>query len=160
SEPCLLEFVNDFFRTYSGQFEPMQPRQQVDDRKMAARFISAPTSKEEDEGILTYIQTLLERGARFDDICILGRTHAHLSEIGAVLKGHGIPVQIHSPKGFWKRREVLAATALLKFLVNPHDNLTLLSLLRSPGFKVDDEKLIQFMESRPKSLWHSLNHCE
>ena len=154
SNPGLLMFLNDFFTSYSSQFEPMQPREQPGASADAvAYFISAPDKREEDQGILSHILNLLKRGARYEDICVLGRTHSHLAEIAAVLKEQGIPVQVHSPTGFWRRREVLDAMALLKFLVHPHDNLTLLSLLRSPGFRVPDERLAGLMQSKPPSLW-------
>ena len=60
---------------------------------------------------------------------------------------------MHSPSGFWRRREVLDAISLLKFLVHPHDNLSLLTLFRSPYFRVPDQQLAAWMSTRPDSLW-------
>jgi ATP-dependent helicase/nuclease subunit A len=156
SEPALLEFLNDFFAGYSEQFEPMQPRQAVqDEQKLVASFISGADVAEENAGILSHIAKLLRQGARFEDICLLGRTHSHLGDLATVLKAHGIPLQVHSPTGFWRRREVLDAMSLLKFLVHPHDNLTVLSLLRSPGYRIQDTVLADFSQKQPKSLWNS-----
>lgn len=157
SEPALLEFLNDFFAGYSEQFEPMQPRTPPEGQKQVVSFISGANNSEEDAGILQHISRLLENGARYEDICVLARTHTHLADIATILKSQGIPVQVHSPTGFWRRREVLDAMALLKFLVHPHDNLTLLSLLRSPGFRVADSDLAKLMSARPVSLWTAMN---
>jgi ATP-dependent helicase/nuclease subunit A len=160
SDPGLLTFFNDFFLGLSDQFQGMQPRTAVSERKTVAHLISAPSKEEENQGILAHIFELLDKGARFEDICILGRTHTHLSELAGVLKEKAIPVQVHSPTGFWRRREILDAMALLKFLVHPHDNLTLLALLRSPGFRVADEELVDWMKSRPASLWSQIVKSE
>lgn len=157
SEPALLEFLNDFFASYSEQFEPMQPRKPTEGQKKVVSFISGADDHDEDSGILSHISQLLQTGARFEDICILARTHTHLADIATILKSQGIPVQVHSPTGFWRRREVLDAMSLLKFLVHPHDNLTLLSLLRSPGFRIADSELAEWMSSRPQSLWSAIH---
>jgi ATP-dependent helicase/nuclease subunit A len=161
SKPEFLNFLNDFFHSYSEQFQPMKTRTEVvKSEDVVAHFISGPTEAEENQGILAHIFQRLERGSRFEDICVLGRTHAHLFKIAAVLKEKGVPVQVHSPTGFWRRREILDAMALLKFLVHPHDNLALLTLLRSPSFRIPDETLAEFTLKRPKSLWSSLHPVE
>jgi ATP-dependent helicase/nuclease subunit A len=54
----------------------------------------------------------------------------------------GLPVQVHTAGQFFERREVVDALALLKFLINPHDNKNLITLLRSPfGFLRDQDIL-------------------
>lgn len=154
SRPELLHFINDFFTSYSDQFKPMKPKAEVESPdSVVATFISGSTETEEDLGIVQHVQRLSQQGVRFDQICLLARTHSHLSEIATVLKAHSIPVQVHSPKGFWRRREILDAMALLKFLVHPHDNLSLITLLRSPAFFVKDQDLADLMKDKPKSLW-------
>lgn len=157
SEPQLLEFLNDFFTGYSEQFEPMEPRKAAKRQGApVAHFISGADNQEENLGILRHIDRLLKQGARFEDICVLARTHSHLADLAVILKAQGIPVQVHSPTGFWRRREVLDAMSLLKFLVHPHDNLTLLAILRSPGYRVPDMRLADLCRKQPKSLWMAI----
>jgi ATP-dependent helicase/nuclease subunit A len=100
---------------------------------------------------------LAAAGVSLEQICVLGRTHRNLMDVSRVLKDYGFPTHVHSSRGFTARREVIDAQALWKFLVNPHDNLNLLILLRSPWFFTEDWQLAEWMKDRPQSLWRRLS---
>jgi len=157
SEPGLLLWINDFMATFGGDFLKMEPREaSLTPSACAVTMFRAPEVEVEAKGLVTRVQTLLASGARLDQICVISRTHRTLMEISRVLKAYGYPTHVHSSRGFNSRREVLDALALWKFLINPHDNLNLMLLLRSPWFFVGDSQIADWMEERPQSLWRLL----
>lgn len=157
SSPDLLMWVNDFMASLGDSFLRMQPREEVKPTKTAAvTLFRAPDAEVELKGIVAQVHQLLEAGSRLEEICIISRTHRGLMEVSQVLKAHGYPTHVHAARGFTTRREVVDAQALWKFLVNPHDNLSLLILLRSPWFFIEDWQLAEWMKDRPASLWRRL----
>lgn len=159
STPNLLMWINDFMGAHGSQFQRMEPRSEPAPHEKGgaqAMFWHAPTEEAEREGIVARVAELLESGARLEQICVIGRTHRTLMDVSATLKKYGYPTHVHAARGFSSRREVTDAHALWKFLLNPHDNLNLLVLHRSPWFFVEDWRLTEWMESRPNSLWYKL----
>src|SRR5690606_28228850 len=82
------------------------------------------------------------QGVSLERICILARKNSTLKTIAGYLNDLGISTQVHAASGFFDRREVLDLLSFLKFLVNPHDNYNLIELLRTPWFRIPDQKLI------------------
>lgn len=161
SQPDLLLWINDFMDSLSPQFTAMEPREAATiDGRSCARLIRAPDAEKELEAVATRVGELLADGARLEHICVLGRTHNNLMEVSRALKERGYPTHVHSSRGFSSRREVLDAQALWKFLVNPHDNVNLTALLRSPWFFVEDWQLAEWMKEKPHSLWRRLQKLE
>ena len=167
--PELLYFFNDFFSHLSPHFKPMNPQKgPVDPSQVVATYsITKPAEESptlpEDKAICHHIQLLLERGEKYEDICVLARTNSHLNEMANFLDSHNLPTHVHTSGGFHERREVLDALSLLKFILNPHDNLNLITLLRSPWFHLEDQVIVdtlsQYKEennSLPLSYWHAL----
>jgi ATP-dependent helicase/nuclease subunit A len=162
SEPDLLAWINDFMGSLGAGFQAMEPRESPEPpevggaRRSCAVLMRAPDAENELRAVATRIGELLDGGATLERICVLGRTHRNLMDVSRVLKEFGFPTHVHSSRGFSGRREVIDAQALWKFLVNPHDNLNLLTVLRSPWFYVDDWRLAEWMRDRPPSLWRRL----
>lgn len=163
SRPELLLFFNDVFSTLGDQFLPMEPREPVSNPQsivakiaIADEYSGEDYSKQhnEDLSIVDHIQDLLASGSDLDSICILGRTNKLLSELAVTLDKHGIPTHLHSASGFFSRREVLDCLIILKFCVNPHDNLNLISLLRTPWFRVSDDDLVEWCKELEESGSH------
>ncbi len=171
SNPQLLSWINDFISGLQGSFSSMLPRSSAEDvsnasgrfgaRARVVLFRAADTELEY-LGVAKQVEVLLAQGARLEQICVLGRTRRSLMEVSRVLRAQGYPTQVHASSGFGNRREVQDAHAVWRFLLNPHDNQNLLTLLRSPWFFVDDWQLAEWMKDRPKSLWRrlSLLHVE
>ena len=99
------------------------------------------------------IRQLLDNGVSPKDICILGRTHSGLDKIQRELMALGFPLISHSSGQFFKRREVLDAMGLLKFLLNPWDDHNLILLLRSPWIGLSDQNLVEVIGDRKYSFW-------
>ena len=158
SKPDLLNFVNEFMLSVSSTFMRMQPRPEEVPPRTCAVLLKAGDRDGEMRAILLRVEELLKLGARLEDICVLGRTHRTLIQVAKALKASGYPTHVHAARGFQQRREVQDALAIWKFLNNPHDNLNLLTLLRSPWFYIADEQLSEWMRGKPRSLWIFLNH--
>lgn len=184
SRPELLLFFNDFFGRMETSFQPMEPflsgDRKIDPDRVVATIYQAPAIEEpaqshpdernveagdtagaprnqnEMRAIVRHIQDLLQSGVRPEDVCVLARTNRVLAEVAGWLSRYRIPTHVHVAAGFFDRREVRDALALLKFLVNPHDHFNLIELLRSPWFRVPDTVLAELTIRKPESLWRAL----
>ncbi|MGJ3253622.1 MAG: UvrD-helicase domain-containing protein [Elainellaceae cyanobacterium] len=72
------------------------------------------------------------------DIAILSRTWDPLDVYGEALEGLGIPILQVGGGNLLDTREAKDAWALLRFLVDPRDDLALIAVLRSPFCAVSD----------------------
>lgn len=172
SQPRLLHFFNWFFSKLGSQFQPMIPgRLQTDFHLLSSNeamvyYINEETEKKSDfnelekhsEALvaLTHIQRLVQNGASLESICVLSRRNKDLEKFVTQANRFSYPVQVHSSGQFYQKMEVKDALSMLRFLVNPHDNLNLLKLLRSPWFYVSDSDLVLLINSQFKSYWLSL----
>lgn len=157
SEPELLEFFNDVFSSLSRDFSRMRPRAPVQDpSKIVARL--CPTTQEDRLKVISaQVETWLKEGAQPEEIAILAKTNRELAFIARDLSLKGFPTHLHVASGFFERREIMDAMALLKFLVHPFDNENLILLLRSPWCKVPDAEIISRLESRKTSFWEQIS---
>jgi ATP-dependent helicase/nuclease subunit A len=89
------------------------------------------------------------------DIAILSRTWEPLETYSAALENRKIPTVQVGGGNLLDTREVKDAIALLRFLVEPSDDLALIAALRSPFFGVSDRTLFQLAESKGKQHWWS-----
>ena len=87
------------------------------------------------------IQKLKKEGCNYNDIAILSSKNDDLIEISDYLRSQNFPLMLHSSKNFAKKRLILDALFLLKFLINPYDNNNLKALLRTPYFRLSDQEL-------------------
>jgi ATP-dependent helicase/nuclease subunit A len=87
------------------------------------------------------------------DIAVLSRTWASIETYSAALEELGIPTVQVGGGNLLDTREVKDAIALLRFLVEPNDELALIAVLRSPFFGISDRMLFQLAESKGKTPW-------
>ncbi|KHD89277.1 MAG: exonuclease RexA [Bdellovibrio sp. ArHS] len=161
SSPEVLEFFNHYFTKLSKQFAAMTPapdKVRQGNANPVVQVILSETADEDDISaeVLTTVarvQELLSEGVSPEQICVLGRTHKTLEDIAKVAQEYGVPLQLHSGSGFYERREVLDALAILKFLVNPHDNGNFVALLRSPWLALSDSEIASYCHSYKHSFW-------
>ena len=92
-------------------------------------------------------QTQQTRPLEPQDIAILTRTWQPLESYGAALSARGIPVVAAGGGNLLATREAKDATALLRFLANPKDDIALVAVLRSPWFAMSDRLLFQLRQS-------------
>ncbi len=161
SSPEVLEFFNHYFTRIGRQFASMTPDPNKEKKGPADPVVQVVRTEtgEDDEvsaetlAAVSRIQELLNEGVSPEQICVLSRTHRTLEDISKVAQEYGVPLQLHSGSGFYERREVLDALAILKFLVNPHDNANFVALLRSPWLHVSDSELLTYCHSYKHSFW-------
>ncbi|KYG66020.1 exonuclease RexA [Bdellovibrio bacteriovorus] len=162
SSPEVLEFLNLYFTSLGkNQFAAMTPapdKEKKGNAQPIAQIQMTETSDDDETSMevlstVARIQELLKDGVPPEQICVLGRTHKTLEDIAKVAQDHGVPLQLHSGSSFYERREVLDALAILKFLINPHDNANFVALLRSPWFGIADSELLKFCHHSKHSYW-------
>lgn len=99
------------------------------------------------------ITTLLKEGFSPKDLCVLARTHNGVNKVQRELSKLGFPVISHGRGQFFKRREILDAMGLLRFLLNPWDDENLILLLRSPWVGLNDQQLVDIIGDERFSFW-------
>ena len=164
SQAHLVKFFDDFFhdlfkkqRAVTGEstknlsMEPVKPVKEG----VAVEVSEINSDKDiaEVHHISGQISKLLEREVSPRDICVLTRTHKGVDKVQKELSRLGFPVISHGHGQFFKRREILDAMGLLKFLLNPWDDDNLILLLRSPWMGLSDQKLVDIIGDRKLSFW-------
>ncbi|HEY9692439.1 MAG TPA: BREX-3 system P-loop-containing protein BrxF [Oculatellaceae cyanobacterium] len=82
------------------------------------------------------------------DIAILSRTWDSLQFYGEALESMGIPVALAGGGSLMETREAKDAWTLLRFLADPHDDLALVAVLRSPFFAINDRILFTIVQNQ------------
>jgi ATP-dependent helicase/nuclease subunit A len=154
SRPELLHFFNHLFSHLSPQFRSMKPTAQTEQEGLQDQPVAFYIENENEiDAVVSRCFELLQKQVPAEEICVLSRRNKTLEAIAERAASVGLPVQVHSAGQFSGRREILDALNLLKFLIHPHDNLTLLQLLRSPWFKVSDQKLTEITQKFSDKFW-------
>lgn len=84
------------------------------------------------------------RPVRYSDIAVLTRTWAPIDVYSDVLAASGIPAVNVGGGSLLDTREAKDGIAMLGFLADPCDDLSLAAVLRAPFFAVDDRTLFEF----------------
>ncbi len=153
SDKALMSFINYFFLHYSHDFMSMDLGPKEGFHKNVFKISLAQSEEEQANAILQRIEECIALGTDLNQICILARKNSQLKKIALILDKAKIPHILHAASGFQNRREILDAISFLKFLINPHDNYNLLTILRSPWFRVLDPDIIAIAEQKPTSYW-------
>ncbi|MEL6930177.1 MAG: UvrD-helicase domain-containing protein, partial [Cyanobacteria bacterium J06600_6] len=138
--------------TKEGEDQPVKPnksqRQHVEAFNLAARI-----KQMLDRQIPVFDkETRTTRPIEPKDIAILTRTWKPLEVYGDALRAIDVPVAPAGGGNLLATREAKDATALLRWLANPRDDLTLVAVLRSPFFAISDRLLFQLRTTwQPKS---------
>lgn len=74
----------------------------------------------------------------FGEVALLMRSTTGLDVYLRALREAGVPYQVERDRNYYRRREVLDAVALVRAIVDPHDQLALVSAFRSPTVGVPD----------------------
>ncbi len=152
SRPHLIEFGNQFFSQLFDKdpisFTAANPRREQPQHKLID-FIF--TDKEKDLGenrtneaakIASYVNQLVEReGFRYQDITILLSVMSNVRIYERALNDHQIPFVNLSGRGFYQKPEIQDILHFLKWLQDSSDEISMISVLRSPFFAVSDEGL-------------------
>ncbi|MCY3657126.1 MAG: UvrD-helicase domain-containing protein [Chloroflexi bacterium] len=88
------------------------------------------------------------RPAQPGDVAVLLRRFSKVHAFEQALEAHEVPYTTPSGMGFFTRQEVLDCAHLLRWLAEPHDEIALAGLLRSPFFVLRDDTLLALREHR------------
>lgn len=157
----LMGFLNKFLVDLNPtQFQPMEIGSQTQDwEEPQALFWQVPAETREEKidavprALVARVQELLKAGVPAEKICVLGRGNQKLLEFCRLAQDAGLDLHFSGNAGFAERREVRDALAFLRFLVSPHDNLNLLTLLRSPWYQIEDPEIEKIGHSGQESFW-------
>lgn len=172
SSPKLMKFLNRFLTDFSEQLSEMEIAREEDGlwERPAALFWRVPVTLSADAeakkkasradeqaamdlALVERAQELLGLGATPESICVLARKNGDLERLAQLAKRYNLPIHVHTSSQFSERREVRDALSFLRFLVNPHDNVNLVELLRSPWFFTNDAFLAQLGHRGAQSFW-------
>ena len=105
-----------------------------------------------------------EQGWRPRDVVVLLRALTHVDELETALVAQGLPFYVVQGRGYYDREELGDLFALLRSLVNPHDDMSLVTALRSPLGAVRDDVLyllrLQADRAGGTSLWEAMQEHE
>lgn len=159
SEPKLLGFMNDFFAHFNSSFAPMDPGKAPSSGEQPVVYLWRGGEESEDFDALAAAERALELiagGATPSEICVLARTNLQLDQVSAAFTRFKIPFQRSSGGSFFRRREIRDACALLRFILNPHDNVNLVEWLRAPVMKTTDAELVKIGAKIGQSYWRNM----
>lgn len=159
SEPKLLGFMNDFFAQFNASFAPMEPGKEPSAGEQPVVYLwRGGEESTEFDALATADRTLelIAGGATPSEICVLARTNLQLDQVATVFTRLRIPFQRSSGGSFFRRREIRDACALLRFILNPHDNVNLVEWLRAPVMKTTDTELVRIGAKLGPSYWRNL----
>ncbi len=117
-------------------------------RRMEAYLVAQRIKSLIDSGYKVWDKdTGKSRAAETKDIVVLLRSMNHVNEYERALENTGVAYRTASTGDFYTRSEIIDLTNLLEWLAEPADSISLVGLLRSPFFAIDDESLIALTES-------------
>ena len=169
----LVYFFNDFFKNMDQKFLEMNPERSDITSDPVATFICYKEQQKEDisdnklfdkdeshdNAVIAEVIELLNEGASYSDICIIGRTNNDLSRIAYKLGQKNIPYQLFSSNKA-PVQQIRQLNAVLKFLLNPYDNINFIELMGSSwlGFSRSNfyKLMEQSKEDKVDSLWQRL----
>ena len=90
---------------------------------------------------------------KYKDIAVLIPTSTNVNIFLDALKENDIPYNIEADKNFYSAQEVLDFINILKVLKNPHDQVALLGVLRSPAGLITDEELLNLSKQKELNIY-------
>ncbi|MCZ0932212.1 MAG: UvrD-helicase domain-containing protein, partial [Oligoflexia bacterium] len=146
SSAQLIAFYNDFFQADNFiKFKaPLQKK-----LSSVEPYLSFFTYNKEEKScqksvfqtLCHYIQKLRNQGVDYSQIAVLSSRNEDIVKTADYLRSDNLPLMLHSSKNFSQKRLILDSLFLLKFLINPYDDLNLKALLRTPYFRLWDQDL-------------------
>jgi len=118
-------------------------------REAEAEWIARWITKHVDNEIIQ--GTLAEnklRKLKYKDVAMLLRAFTQVRPYVEALKRYGIPYIVEGEKYFYTTQEILDFMNLLRIIVNPHDTIALVGILRSPIVGLTDREIYELKENR------------
>ncbi|MFN7824121.1 MAG: UvrD-helicase domain-containing protein [Pseudobdellovibrionaceae bacterium] len=169
SAPEILLFFNEVMHQISQNFQKMEPTTEKEFASQGTVEVLVPvdSNQENEEAqydhILARLQGLLQAQVPARSIAVLARTNKDLLQLHERAEALGLPTALHQQAQFFENQEVQDALHLLQFLSNPFENQSLIQILRSPFFFLEDSELANTLRKNKSRSSHwvslqTLNH--
>lgn len=110
----------------------------------------------ETQFICNKIKSIIEKPLckNFSDIAILIRSHSNLNLITDIFAKNNIPVDIETQCDFFKLPEITILINFLKIIDNPLNEISIVSVLRSQIYNVNDNELLKIRAIYPEKNFY------
>jgi ATP-dependent helicase/nuclease subunit A len=174
----IAQYIDPLFKRLWDEYEGMQTRRDPpvpqlekyvnsqenpgnasESRKLQAQEVVGRIRELQQDSIQVY-----EKGqllpVEYRHIAVLSRTWAPLQELAEILEREGIPVTQPAEGSLLDTPVGQDAQALLAFLDNPRDDLSLVTVLRSPFFALTDAQIVSLARREEKipRVWEVLQN--
>ncbi|MEW9501636.1 helicase-exonuclease AddAB subunit AddA [Jeotgalibacillus marinus] len=143
--------------------EPEQPEEVMDERELEkstieARYMIKKIRQMIDQDTQVYdTKKKAFRPLQYRDIVILTRSMTWTPDIMEEFRHAGIPLYANVSSGYFEATEVAIMISLLKIIDNPHQDIPLASVLRSPIVKCSEDQLGNIRTAASSgSFWDAL----
>lgn len=119
-----------------------------------------------DEGAYIARTVLTEMQAhdlKYNDFCVLYRTHSQSNAIESALRGNGIPYRVYGGLAFYKRKEIQDTLAYMNIIVNPNDRTRLSRVINEPkrGIGLTTvEKVFEIASAKDKKIFDVIENAK
>ncbi|MGB9561590.1 MAG: 3'-5' exonuclease, partial [bacterium] len=97
--------------------------------------------------------------AKPGDVAVLVRDRKFLPWITYFLKRNNVPFIVFKGSGFLETEEIRDALAVISFLENPADDLSLIAILRSPIFGFSDDLILKISVLSGKTFYEKMKNA-
>ena len=94
-------------------------------------------------------QAELDPKLGWGDFALVFRAQTDIEPYLRELRARAIPYEVQADRKYYRRREILDATSLVRAVLDPHDHIALVAVLRSPSVGVPDAALAAALGGRP-----------
>ncbi|PPA72374.1 helicase-exonuclease AddAB subunit AddA [Jeotgalibacillus proteolyticus] len=122
--------------------DEVMDQREMEKSRLEARFIIKEIRKMIDNEMPVYdIKRKIHRPVEYRDIVILSRSMTWTPDMMEEFRQAGIPLYANVSTGYFEATEVSIMISLLKIIDNPHQDIPLASVLRSPIVNCTEEQL-------------------
>ncbi len=161
SREDILKFINELFKKISdtSMFHPLTAKKMFPSKKTpSVQFLCVLREKEdgtdldrarvnEARSIASTIKAIADSGVRYRDIAVLFRSLSRSYLYEKELMDLSIPYALAKGGGFYEKPEILDFINFLKLIENPHLDVALAGVLRSPLVCLSDDALFWLADS-------------
>lgn len=156
----ILDFVNALFaQIFPDRFRAMLAmRGHSDKKEPSIEWLAVPKDEVigldgcrvwEARTLAERLRKLVDSGVyQYKDIAILFRKTTSSRIFEKELEAKGVPYFVQKGRGFFERLEIMDLISMLRVIHNPHDDIPLAAVLRSPLVQLSDDALFWIGRAR------------
>ena len=168
SAPIILDFINGIFLDIKNRFpdfeyeaQKLPPKSKDNNREDGYIYIKAIKDKGEIvDQVVEKIKSLHEKGVDYADIAVLCEKNSEIEEIELLLKRNNISFVGSGKRSLLDDYAAIDIMNILRFLSDPEAEIHILSVLRSPMFRVKYDVLEKIKKKDEKISLKSISMYE